>query len=179
MTTRNILDSLGNIIGQLTLDDSTTEDQWALALAPYALSNVPVPISTLSISTQTVSASGATTTSSSTASTIGGMIISTPIAGKYIAHFSGSIYTSGASATGEFGIYVDGTLISETRRDISCNLTLLGGLVTVSLNSIGVGTYTGTEVTLNGLQNIEVKFKSTNGGTIGFNERVFTLLKVQ
>lgn len=178
MSTRNILNNLGNVIGELTLPDETTEDQWTSALAPYALSNVSNPVSMQTIATTTVSASGATTTSSSTPSTIGGMTIIAPVAGKYIANFSGSIYTAGASATGEFGIYIGGTLVSETRRDISCNLTLLGGLVTVSLNSIGVGTYSGTEVTLNGSQNIEVKFKSTNGGTIGFNERVFTILRV-
>jgi hypothetical protein len=37
MATRNILDYQGNIIGSLTLPDSTSETQWAAALAPYAL----------------------------------------------------------------------------------------------------------------------------------------------
>lgn len=179
MTTRNILDSLGNVIGQLSLDDATTEDQWTLALSPYAVASTPMPITIQSLSTTTVTGSGATTTSSATASVVGGMSVTTPTAGTYVAHFSGSIYTAGASATGEFGIYVAGTLVAETRRDISCNLTLLGGLVTISLNSIGVGTYTGSEIALTGSQSVEVKFRSTNGGTIGFNERVLTLLRVK
>lgn len=36
METRNILDYLGNIIGQLTLDADTSERDWSLALAAYA-----------------------------------------------------------------------------------------------------------------------------------------------
>lgn len=36
MSTRDILDKNGTIIGQLELPDDTTEDQWAAALAPYA-----------------------------------------------------------------------------------------------------------------------------------------------
>lgn len=37
MTTRDILDYQGNVTGELTLSDDTTEDQWAAALAQYAL----------------------------------------------------------------------------------------------------------------------------------------------
>lgn len=37
MSTRDILDYLGNTIGSLTLDDSTTEEQWSEALALYVL----------------------------------------------------------------------------------------------------------------------------------------------
>lgn len=178
MSTRNILDSLGNVIGTLTLDDSTTESQWSQALAPYAVPVVTDPISGQTLFTYTARAVNSITTSSSTASTV---IIpdSTPVAGKYIAMFNGGINTGGASATGEFGIYVDGVILPETKRVISCNLQLLGGLVTISLNSIGVGTYTGSEIELNGSQVIDVKYKSTNGGTIGFNERVLTLIKVK
>jgi hypothetical protein len=36
MTTRNILNYQGTIIGQLSLPDSTTEQQWSSALATYA-----------------------------------------------------------------------------------------------------------------------------------------------
>lgn len=178
MATRNILDSLGNVVGSLTLPDTTSEQDWQAALSPYAAVNVAVPINAPLIKTTNITGSGAVTTSSGTASIIGNMSI-TPDAGTYLAEFNGGIYTGGASATGEFGIYIDGVLIAETRRDISCNLTLLGGLVTVSLNSIGVGTNTATQVTLNGTQAIEVRFRSTNGGIIGFNERVFTLIRVR
>lgn len=177
MATRNILDSLGNIIGELTLPDETTEPQWTSALAVYSTVN-PVPTAPAILQTYTKNESGAVTTSSATAAVVGTMSI-IPVPGTYVANFSGAIYTDGASATGEFGLYVDGVLVAETRRDIKCNLTLLGGLVTVSLNSIGVGTYTGSQITLNGTQSIEVRFRSTNGGTIGFNERVLTLIKVR
>lgn len=177
MATRNVLDSIGNIIGTLTLPDDTTEDQWTKALSPYALINPPPPTPTI-IGTNNKTASGQVTTSSSTSSVVGGMS-DMPTAGKYIVLFSGSIYTDGESAQGEFGFYVDGALLPETRRDIKCSLALLGGIVTISLNAIGVGTYTGTEVQLNGSQTIDVRFKSNNGGTIGFRERVMTLLRVR
>lgn len=177
MSTRNILNHLGNIIGELTLPDETTEDQWTSALLPYTVNNPSIqPLANLTTTTKT--ATDSVTTSSATPSTIGTMTI-IPEAGKYLALFNGSITTNGASASGKFGIYVDGVVLSETLRPISCNLQLLGGLVTISLNTIGVGTYTGTEVILNGHQTIDVRFHSTNGGTIGFTERVFSLVRVQ
>lgn len=37
MATRNIMDVNGNVIGQLTLPDDTTDAAWAVALAPYAM----------------------------------------------------------------------------------------------------------------------------------------------
>lgn len=175
--TRNVLNSIGTIIGTCTLVATTPESIWSQVLAPYALASVPNVI-TVNVPTTTVSASSSVTTSSSSPTLVGGMTIK-PAAGTYVAQFNGGIYTAGASAIGEFGIYVNGTLVAETRRDISCNLQLLGGLVTVSLNAIGVGTYTGSEIVLDGTQTVEVKFRSTNGGTIGFVERVLTLLKVK
>ena len=177
MATRNVLDSLGNVIGTLTLPDTTTEDQWTAALSIYSATFTPISGLQV-IGTKSVSATGTVTTSSGTATVISGMSIQ-PAKGKYLVFFNGSIYTAGASAVGEFGIYVDGTFLQETRRDVSCNLTLLGGLVTVSVNAIGVGTCTGTEVVMDGSKTIDVRFRSTNGGTIGFNERTLNLLKVQ
>lgn len=177
MATRNILDSIGNVIGTLTLSDTAPESDWTAALSSY-VTPPAAPSSGLNLQTYTVSGSGATTTSSANAATVGTMT-HTPMAGVYSASFSGSIFTDGASAQGEFGIYVDGVLLPETRRDIKCNLTLLGGLVSISLNAIGVGTNTQTEIRLDGSQVIDVRFKSNNGGTIGFNERVFTLTRLR
>jgi hypothetical protein len=42
MSLRNILDYNGNIIGELSLPDDATEQQWSNALAPYAVKQ-PVP----------------------------------------------------------------------------------------------------------------------------------------
>lgn len=173
--TRNILDPLSNIVGTLTLPDGTAESEWTRLLGQY--SSPPATIIPSILGTTTVSATSTATTSSGTTSIIPGMTLMTA-SGKYIALFNGNIYTSGASSKGEFAIYVDGVIVTETKRAISCNLTLLGGLVTVSLNEIGVGTYTGTELNLTDNQVVTVQFRSTNGGTIGFAERVFTLMKV-
>lgn len=177
MSTRNILDSLGNTIGQLTLPDEATEGQWTAALTPYT---VVTPVVTAAALIKTIKKSGVdtVTTSVSQPSTISGML-DKPEAGAYLIDFSGAISTGGASAAGKFGIYVDDVLVAETLRPVSCNLQLLGGLVTVSLNNIGLGTKTGTEVVVNGNQVIDVKFFSTNGGVIGFGERVMTMMKVR
>lgn len=176
MATRNILNNLGQVVGQLTLPDETTEDQWTAALTPYAQEpQIPLPAPVLKTTTKT--ALDSISTSSSQPSTLGNMS-DTPEAGTYIAWFNGSITTNGASASGKFGFYVDGVALQETIRPVSCNLQLLGGLVTISLNTIGVGTYSGTQITLNGTQTIDVRYFSTNGGTIGFGERVMTLIKV-
>jgi hypothetical protein len=175
--TRNILDLNGIVIGQLTLPDETTEDVWTAALAPYA-APVSDPAEHALIDTIILSEASNVTTSSGTAATVGALS-SKPVAGTYVVDFTGNAFTGGASAQGEFGIYVDGVLLAETRREFKCNLTLLGGLVTISLNSIGVGTCTGTQVALNGNQTVDVRFKSNNGGTIGFSERVLKLMRVK
>lgn len=177
MAVRNILDAVGNIIGTMSLPDETTEDQWAAALAPYAAVPTPPEITPV-IKTFKKSATDSVTTSSSQPATVAGMM-DKPEAGKYIVDFNGAISTGGASASGKFGIYVDDVLIAETERPISCNLQLLGGLVTISLNNIGLGTKTGSEIEVNGNQTVDVKFLSTNGGVIGFGARVLTLMKVK
>jgi hypothetical protein len=177
MEIRDILDSQGNIIGTLSLPEGTPEEVWTAKLAEYSAvqqsSEVPNILDTLNLN-----ASGQVTTSSTTPATVNGMSV-VPTAGTYLIFFNGNIYTDGASAKGQFGIYVNDVLLPETRRDISCALTLLGGLVSISLNAIGVGTNTGTQVELDGNDTVDIKFKSNNGGTIGFSERVMTLIRVK
>jgi hypothetical protein len=176
MITQNILDAGNNIIGTLTFPDGTDQNTINAALALYTVSspiNIKVPV----VSTISISQTGQVTTSAASPTIIQGMSV-TPPAGTYVVQFSGSVNTNGSSASGTFGIYVNGALIPETNRPISCNITLLGGLVTVSLNAIGVGTYSGTQIILDGNSTLDVRFASTNGGTIGFNERVLNLMKV-
>lgn len=175
--TRNILDGNDHIIGTLTLPNTTTESAWASFLSNFDIPGLPFSLPNI-INTLTANSSSPVTTSSGTPSIIGSMSIK-PVAGTYLAFFSGNIKTDGASAKGEFGIYVNNVLLPETRRDISCALTLLGGLVTVSLNTIGVGTYTGTQIDLDGTQTLSAQFKSNNNGTIGFNERTLMLLRIK
>jgi hypothetical protein len=50
MATRNILDYQGNVIGTMTLPDSTTDSQWALILAPYAITPTQVQANAISMS---------------------------------------------------------------------------------------------------------------------------------
>lgn len=176
MATQNILDSLGDIIGTITYPDGTDQSIFDAQLANYAAPS-PTPLKLADLPTITLTQTGQVTTSASTPTVVAGMS-TVPPAGTYIVLFSGSVNTNGASASGTFGVYVNGNLLPETNRPISCNITLLGGLVTVSLNAIGVGTYSGTQVILDGLSTLDIRFASTNGGTIGFNERTLTLIKV-
>jgi hypothetical protein len=173
---RNVVNHLGVITGTLELPDETTEDQWAAALAMYATPPTTVP-PVPAVEAMAITETGSVTTSSGTESVVGGLS-NKPVSGTYSIDFTANAFTGGTSAQGEFGLYVDGVLLPETRRELKCSLSLLGGLVTVSLNTIGVGTCTGSLVQLNGNQTVEVKFKSNNGGTIGFSERVLKLLKV-
>jgi hypothetical protein len=176
MITQNILDSLGAVIGTLSFPDGTDQSTINATLALYAQSS-PTPLVVEEITTTVLSQLSNTTTSAASPTVMAGMSL-VPPAGTYIVSFSGSVNTGGASASGTFGIYVNGSLLPETNRPISCNITLLGGLVTISVNSIGVGTYTGTQITLDGNSTLDIRFASTNGGTIGFTERVLTLIQV-
>jgi hypothetical protein len=176
MIIENILDVNNNIIGTLTFPDDTNQSVINAALALYTVSS-PITIKVPVVPTINITQTGQVTTSASTPTTIGGMTCLPP-AGMYVVQFNGSVNTNGSSASGTFGIYVSGVLVTETNRPISCNLSLLGGLVSISVNAIGIGTCSGSEISLDGNSTLDVRFASTNGGTIGFNERVLTLLKV-
>jgi len=177
METRNILDPSSAVIGTMTMPDGTAEPIWTAALAIYSTNN-PVAISAPVLEAYTATATGDVTISSSTPTTITSMAL-TPKPGRYLVLFNADIYTDGASAAGEYGIYIDDVLQVETKRAIFCNLTLIGGLVTVSLNRISVGTAVHGQFDLNGVQVVDVKFKSTNGGTIGFSDRVLKTVRLK
>lgn len=173
---QNILDTLGNVIGTLELSDETPSATVQQILNLY--SN-PIQYSDIKLLTSyQATATGAVTTSSTAASVVTSMSL-VPTQGQYLIFFSGDISTNGTNAAGQFGIYKDAILFSETQRSINCSLSLLGGLVSISLNTIGVGTYTGTLVTVEGNNTIDVRFNSTNGGTIGFGKRNLIGIKVQ
>lgn len=174
-STSNVLDINNNVVGTLTYLTSTPANIVNQLLALY--SNAPTNFVPASINTIVVSQTSAATTSAASPSVLSGMTAMPP-AGTYMVFFSGSVNTNGSSASGAFGIYLNGTLLPETNRPVSCNLSLLGGLVSVSINAIGVGTYTGTQVILDGHSTIDVRFSSTNGGVIAFSERVLTLMQV-
>lgn len=176
METRNVLNNGGQTIGQLSLPVGTAESIWAAKISQYALIVGPyVPAD--SINSLVLTGSGAVTTSSGTPSLVPGMTTK-PAPGAYLVFFNGSASTNGANASGSFGLYKDGVLLTETKRDISCQLQLLGGLVSISLNTIAVGTYSGGKITVDGTNTIELKYLSANGGTIGFSDRTMMLIRV-
>lgn len=176
METRTVLNNSGQTIGQLSLPVGTSEQIWALKIAQYAALVGPYSPSD-SINSLVLTGSTPVTTSSATPSLVSGMTIK-PAPGSYLVFFNGSASTNGANASGSFGLYLNGILISETKRDISCQLQLLGGLVSISLNTIAVGTYSGGKVTMDGTNTLELRYFSANGGTIGFSDRTMMLIKV-
>lgn len=117
------------------------------------------------------------TTTSASYTNITGMT-STPASGTYLVIFNGKASTSGASAGGSFSIAVAGSTQTDSVRDISCNLVLLGGLVTISVNTIASSMTCVSRVTVNGSQAITAQFKSNTGGTISVTEKNMTIMKV-
>lgn len=176
METRNVLNNGGDTIGQLSLPVNTSEAIWTAKLAQYA-SIISLTSATDNINTSVLTSSAPVTTSSASPTLVSGMTTK-PSAGNYLVFFNGSASTNGANAAGSFGLYLNSVLIPETKRDISCNLQLLGGLVSISLNTIAVGTYSGGKVTMDGNSTLELKYYSSNGGTIGFSDRTMMLVKV-
>lgn len=175
--TRNIVNGSAQIIGTLKLPAGTAEAIWTVLLAFHGglISSIPASDD---IDTLVLTGSGSVTTSSGQPSLVPGMTAK-PTAGSWLIFFNGSASTNGANAAGSFGLYKDGVLITETKRDISCQLQLLGGLVSISLNTIAVGTYSGGKVIVDGTNTIELKYLSSNSGTIGFSDRTMMLIKVK
>lgn len=117
------------------------------------------------------------TTTSTTYANITNMT-STPASGTYFVIFNGHATTSGASSSGLFALALAGSIQTDSVREISSNLILLGGLVTISTNTIGCSMTCVSKITANGSQAITAQFKSTAGGTINIQEKSLTLLKV-
>lgn len=121
-----------------------------------------------------------TSTNSSSSTTYANLtgMTATPVAGTYFVIFNGHATTSGASAGGLFSLAVAGSTQADSVREISCNLTLLGGLVTVSLFTIGSSMSCVSRIVVNGSQAITAQFKSSTGGTINVQEKTMTLIRV-
>lgn len=128
------------------------------------------------LDTYYVSSTSVVSTSSTTMALVGSMTV-TPPAGSYLIFFGAKANTSGVNAQSEYGIYVGGTLVPETKRELSCSLTLLG-VITVSLNTIGVEARTSSRISVDGTQTVEIKFRSVNGVAVSFGERSLTLVRV-
>lgn len=128
------------------------------------------------LDTSYLSSTSTASTSSSSFSLVGGMTI-TPPSGDYLVFFGAKANTSGVNAQSEYGIFIDGVIVAETKRELSCTLSLLG-IITISLNTIGVEARTSSKVTVNGSQSIEIKFRSVNGVSVSFGEKSLTIVRV-
>lgn len=180
MSTRNVLNYNGATIGQMTLPDDTTEDQWVAALAPYAYQNVVIQLTEgaikfinnewvivqngvlkpLGLTPIGVSDNTSVSTSSSTFSVVPTMTF-VPPAGTYMVFFS---FSCGADsdADGEIAIAVDGTIVTDSNRRIYCEAAGLLG----AIGSYRAGSTSVASVVVNGSQAVEGRYKAT-AGTIG------------
>lgn len=160
--------------------DAITSGELAVSTDGINFLNPSVGLITItseqSLITLYASATNLVSTSSSSFSVVGSMTV-TPPAGDYLIFFGTKANTSGVNAQSEYGIYIGGILVPETKRELSCSLSLLG-IITVSVNTIGVEARTSSKVSVNGTQSIDVRFRSINGVSIAFGERSLTLVKV-
>ena len=125
---------------------------------------------------RTASATALAQTTSNTFTLIPGMSI-TPPAGKYVVLFNGSIRTTGVNTEAEFGIFLNGTLITNSNRSFRNTANILG-LVTLSTNNSANGSSSITFIATNGSQAVDVRFRSLGGGGIQVGERTLNIIRV-
>jgi hypothetical protein len=127
---------------------------------------------THSISNLSATGTGTTTISANTYTLVGGMSLTTPVAGTYLVTFSSSGTTTSANQTGSCGISIDGGSTVETGsvRDVL--------IAANAATSTIFGVASQIVVAVNGSQNIEVYFKMANNGSFTLRERSLTALRV-
>ena len=109
------------------------------------------------------------TTNSATHSTIVGMAV-TPASGTYLVAFSSSATSSAASGIGAFRISIDGTPEAHTLREIFWESSGAD-------QELSVGIF--AEVTVNGSEEVQVEFASSNGtATITVHDRTMNLIPI-
>lgn len=114
-----------------------------------------------------------TTTTSTTSATfilMNGMT-TTPSAGTYIVTFSSSGNNSVITANANYAIYIDSTIVQESNRYFGW----IGGLVT---NEINMVMHTQCIATVNGLQTIQIRWRTGISSTFTAYERSMILIKV-
>jgi hypothetical protein len=101
----------------------------------------------------------------------------TPPAGRYLVLFNGSIGTSGVNTEAEVAIYVGGSVVSSSVREIR-NTTNIIGLITLSTNNSSAGSLSAATVTVNGSQAVDARMRRISGGSVQIGERVLVLVKI-
>lgn len=116
-----------------------------------------------------ITATANTTTTSTTYILLNAMT-STPPSGDYLVSFSASCSTNAGSAEYFYAIFVDGTIVQHSERQIYD-----GNFNFVLLN---LTMHTQAVVSVNGSQTIEIRQRRTTGGTITVFERSLQLIKL-
>lgn len=111
-------------------------------------------------------------TSSSTFAVINSMT-ATPASGDYLVMFSASTLAT-SDSDGEIAIFNNGTQITHSTRRIYCEAAgLLGAVAAASM-----GSHTMAIATVNGSQDIDVRYRATTG-TITITNRNLTIVRIR
>lgn len=119
-----------------------------------------------------VSATADTTTTSAVDVRINGMVNTSPPAGVYLVWFDTTVDHSNQSVPITVSIYVGGVQVAASVRSVITRTNALGA------NSCTACISTRAKVTVNGSQDIEVKWNRGNAGTATAHQRTFSGLRV-
>lgn len=159
---------------------ATTNISVASATAPTAGQVLTATSSTAAIwgpaillTTYYATGSTTVTTTSATYTLVSGMTV-TPVAGTYIAFFSGTFRIASNGADGDVAIFSGGSIVQASNRRQFTTVSIVLGLIGNNLQSSGtpIG-----EVTVNGSQAVEGRFRA-NSGTIAVDDRSLVLVRI-
>ena len=111
-----------------------------------------------------------------TFTTVAGMT-HTPLAGTYLAIWSGQVRTGNASGAGETAIFVGATQQAALTHQTELEVTIILGLLGIANLTEGAGNIIGV-VTANGTDAVTVQYRSVDGQTITITNRSFVLLRI-
>lgn len=102
---------------------------------------------------------------------------STPVAGTYFVFFRADIEVGDLNGQGETAVFVGGTQVTELTAQIELEVALLLGIIGTARLKIGAGSLMGV-ATVNGTQDIDVRYRSVDGQTVTITNRSFLIVRV-
>lgn len=120
------------------------------------------------------------TRTANTFTTITGMTTSgsTPVAGNYLVMFRCDAEVGTVNGQGQTAVFVGGTQVTHLTADIELEVALLLGLIGTARLKGGAPFLMGV-VTVNGSQDIDVRYRSVDGQTITITNRSLFTLRLQ
>lgn len=129
-----------------------------------------------SLAYHVVTGTSTLTRTANTFTTVSGMTV-TPIAGTYLAIWSGQTRLSNLNGRGETAIFVGGTQQTHLSHESEIEIALLLGLIGTAIMTEGSSNIIGI-VTTDGTQAVDVRYRSIDGETMTITNRTLILLRV-